>query len=678
VQTTVQAVGSFTLTSDANKIAAPGTTVYMPHTLTNTGNSSDSFTVSLPATLTTNQATDLSSIALYLDSNFDGQPDTTTPICSINTAAPTACTTSTGTLASGGQYGFVVAMVVKSNAPNNDVSAEVITATPATPSMYVAGTTSPPATNGAAYGTNAEKINTDTLTINNTSAVINVTKSIIGSTSGPFGTVVTYHLNYTNSGNAAGPVYISDVMGSGATVGSNYIAGSAKWSNPGVGLTAMTDAVDAQGNGSQYSASPLPSTAGQTAAATATTITAAIYSVPANGSGYFEYQAVVLNTAVLGTSTTTNVASYGTPTTCTVDATPCTAPTTSTNTNNTPFDVTGLYSVVANNDATLTTDGDNTTASGFDLVSIATAAPGDTITFNNHIHNTGNSADTYNITLGSVTAGLTAFPTGTTFAMYQSNGTTPLGDTNGDSIPDTGNVLPGSDYVVVVKATLPAGATAGGPYSESVTATSTQVTTPATPTTINTVFDQLGAVVVGNLTLAPNGNNQIYPGGTVYYPHTLTNNGNSSCGATNYSITVTNNQSAANWQYNVYYDTDGNGAVDSGEPLLGGGIVGTSFTTTALPALAASTSKALIVKVTAPAGAASGDVDAISMLVSTSCANVPGTVTTPTVIDTTTVVLGQLRIAKTQAITSGACGTAPASTAFGSGALTAKPGDCIC
>jgi len=52
-------------------------------------------------------------------------------------------------------------------------------------------------------------------------------------------------------------------------------------------------------------------------------------------------------------------------------------------------------------------------------------------------------------------------------------------------------------------------------------------------------------------------------------------------------------------------------------------------------------------------------------------------VTTPTVIDTTTVVLGQLRIAKTQAITSGACGTAPASTAFGSGALTAKPGDCI-
>jgi len=51
---------------------------------------------------------------------------------------------------------------------------------------------------------------------------------------------------------------------------------------------------------------------------------------------------------------------------------------------------------------------------------------------------------------------------------------TPLIDTNGNSIPDTGPLAAGVSYTVIVKATLPAGAT-GGPFNATATATSTVV-----------------------------------------------------------------------------------------------------------------------------------------------------------------------------------------------------------
>lgn len=45
VETTVLQVGSLTLDADNTKTASIGNTVYMPHTLTNTGNGSDTFTL---------------------------------------------------------------------------------------------------------------------------------------------------------------------------------------------------------------------------------------------------------------------------------------------------------------------------------------------------------------------------------------------------------------------------------------------------------------------------------------------------------------------------------------------------------------------------------------------------------------------------------------------------------
>jgi hypothetical protein len=96
------------------------------------------------------------------------------------------------------------------------------------------------------------------------------------------------------------------------------------------------------------------------------------------------------------------------------------------------------------------------------------AAPGATVSFTNTVTNTGNATDTFNITTGAST-----FPSGTTFQLFKSDGVTPLTDTNGDGIPDTGPVTAGTTYNVIVKATLPPSATnAGAPFTLQKTATS--------------------------------------------------------------------------------------------------------------------------------------------------------------------------------------------------------------
>src|SRR5580692_6154203 len=47
VTTVVQQVASLTVTANGAKTASPGSPVFYPHTLTNTGNGSDSFTLTL-------------------------------------------------------------------------------------------------------------------------------------------------------------------------------------------------------------------------------------------------------------------------------------------------------------------------------------------------------------------------------------------------------------------------------------------------------------------------------------------------------------------------------------------------------------------------------------------------------------------------------------------------------
>lgn len=517
VVTTVSQVGSYTLVTDNTKTAAPGTTVYLAHTLTNTGNGSDNFKINLPGPIDG----DLTNVAIYADTDANGQPDGTTPLCIVG-GSPACTDILTGILAPGDKFNFVVSMTVSAGAANGATAASVVTASPSTPSLYT--TTSIP--------------NTDTLTVANNVPVFAVQKSIISTlATGPAGTIVEYRLAYTNSGNAAGPLYIKDLIGTGSTASYSYVVtDQAKWSGSGSGTVTLTDAIGGDPSGISYQAV----TAGSGLTAT-TTIEALVTSVPANASGFITFKVQVDSNAPIGSSETTNTADYGRANNGTADCTalPCT-PSTTTTTNQSPFTVVGSYSVVANNNSASTTDGDNTTAAGNDVVTAAAVAPGQVVAFDNFIHNTGSVEDTFNITIGDViAASSTAYPVGTTFQLFKDDGNTPLTSSDADGIPDTGPIASGGFYKVILKATIPANACnptcPTGPFTVSKTATS-----KGSPAVKNTVFDQLAAITaptvdltnVGTLGDGPGGVSSpaittmtVAPGATAYFNLNVTNDG---------------------------------------------------------------------------------------------------------------------------------------------------------
>jgi uncharacterized repeat protein (TIGR01451 family) len=818
VTTTVQQVGSYTLTTSNTKTAAPGTTVYMPHTLSNTGNGSDSFNISLPGAF---DSTNLSGVSIFADANGDGLPDSATPLCKVG-GLPSCASLLTGQLAPGGTFNFIVAMTVKATAGNVAVADEIVTVVPVTTLLYTTATLS----------------NTDKLTVANNIPVFAVNKSIVSlATSGPTGSQVKYKIAYTNNGNAAGPLYIKDLIGSGGTAGYSYVAVSALWSSSGT--TVLTDVANGDPTGVSYQAITVTGV---------TTVEAVVTNVAPNTSGFITITVSVDADALLGTSETTNTASYAVADTTSPGCSalvPCITPTgTPSITNQSPFTVLGSYGVVANNNTALGTidinghypgDGDNIAATGNDLVSVTTpAAPGATVSFSNQIWNTGNSTDTFNITIADIIAtGSKAFPVGTAFQLFKSDGSTPLVSSDADGILDTGPLPPGTSYTVVLKATIPADACSvaanclvGNNATVSITAAS-----KGDPTLKNTVFDQLatitpasvdltnvgalglgagvvpgavitdmavtpgntayfnlnvtnkgtaidnynldyhllnagsdlasagafapgsllsgwtvvfhantantgvctastlGAVVsntgavaplatanycavvttpatgatalagtyktyfqvtsgstgasdikldsvtltsLNKLSLITPGVGQIQPGGTILYPHSLINGGNSSCGG-NFSFTVTNNKQADGWSYLLYQDNNANGTIEATDTTLGGGVLGSTITTT-MSALTAGSQAKLLVKVQAPAGAVSGAVDVISI---TATDPVGTCGTTAPITETTNVLAGQVRLVKTQALgawSGTACGVAGA---YSGSVQSQKPGECI-
>ena len=232
-----------------------------------------------------------------------------------------------------------------------------------------------------------------------------------------------------------------------------------------------------------------------------------------------------------------------------------------------------------------------------DIVEVATAPQGATVVFANRVHNDGNSTDTFNITLSGST-----FPVGTSFQLFQSDGNTPLVDSTGDGIPDTGAVAAGAVYTVMVKAVLPPGAT-GGPYTVTVTGTST-----VNPAVSDATTDRLGAITVNTVDVT---NDAAWPSGSgsgsgpeVNPVTTLTVNPGTT---TNFALYV-NNLSVVADSYNLAASTD---PTFSSVTVPAGWVV--TFKKAGLPVintgvLAPSNSVAITAEVVVPANAAAGDV----------------------------------------------------------------------
>jgi len=507
VQTTVQQVGAFTLTTNNTLVGAGGTTVYASHTLTNTGNGTDAFTINVSALV---GGYTFSNVAVYADPGATGLPGNNTPLC---TAVPAAtCTIPAQTVAgNGGVFTFVVAYTIPAGTANAAVDSANVVGAPVSTSPVL-----------ASYAP-ASITNVDTVNVT-TQAAFSSTKSLAApavlapgnvawptaNTTGPSSGAAcsttfpvtqsascdyaVYTINYKNTGAVNGAYYMSDTLPSGFT----YVSGSAVWSS--AGGVALPDAGGTVG--------------GITYVQAGQTVSALVASVAPNVSGTISFVVLVNSTATVGVATTTNTATYDQLSSAHVTAN---AGAGTTSSNASPFTVTATYGVVLGS-ATGTVAGSPDTTAGtpngtaFDLNTAATITAGGSDKFTQTVFNTGNASDTFKLSVPANT-----FPAGTTFTFFKSDGVTPLLDTTGNGVVDTGPVAAGANTKIVVQVTIPATTVTGGPFTVNVLATSVgntakiDATQDAVTAVIGGLFD-LTNTASGNGTAGTVANGDVGPG----------------------------------------------------------------------------------------------------------------------------------------------------------------------
>ena len=441
-----QASASYTDASGVPRTATSNTvqtlvTQVASMTLTVNGaqNATAGSVVYYPHTLT-NTGNGLSAFTLATSNSGPGFTMTGVQIFADNgSGAPTGpAITAPVSVAAGSVFNFVVVGTVPNTAAVATTNAIAVTAAMVT----IAGVTAP-----------GVKTNTDTTTVTN-NAVVTLTKAIDVSSGLPNTGPYTYTLTYTNTGNStATAVAITDAIPTGMT----YVANSARWSVMGVN-TVLNDGASAGTGSNTLTPSYSPST-----------FSAALSQVMPGQSGTISFKVTVNAGVAPGVINNIAAISYSN------GATPTPATVTGTS---------GTVSFTVLQTAAVTFTGPAATTS---------ANPGSTVSFTNVVTNTGTGTDTFNITLDPTA---TPFPVGTTFQLFKSDGATPLVDTNGDGIIDTGPLAAGATYNVILKAALPPGALSGGPFTINKTATSV-----VDPTKKATATDTLNSITGASVDL---------------------------------------------------------------------------------------------------------------------------------------------------------------------------------
>jgi uncharacterized repeat protein (TIGR01451 family) len=770
IQTVVQQVASLSLTSTQTRVVAPGGTVYYPHTLTNTGNGTDTF--SLGAVDAGTGTITFSNLAVYPDANGDGVPDNFSPILS------------SGALAPGATFTFIVAATVPGSVTS--ANSETITVT---------------ATSGFTATLNAT--NTDTVTVSS-NAIVNMTKSVSPGSGNAGSGPVTYTLTYTNTGNAtATNLTISDTLPAGVT----YNAGAGRWSV--TGATALTDAVDGTQTSGAYSIDYSFASGA---------VTAIINQVLPGETRTLTFEVNIAAGTAPGIISNTATFTYG-------DG----SGTATGSTNPATLTVNQTAGVVANNGAGPTNNG-----GAYDDITVASASQGSTVTFNATIYNTGNGSDSFDISVvngtfpagttfnlfrsdgvtplidtngnstpdsgtlaaagsylvvvkailpagafgpGPYNANLTAVskfdgaqsdpanlilsaitantidvtintarsdstpaggatpgnaattgygagpeaaavapqaanPGATSTFVLKINNTSAISDTfnpavsqntsfspatlesgwsvtfradasgvgdcsaTGAVIANTGVVNAGANTTVCAVVSIPAGAAAGlrNLYFRAVSPSSGAADVLHSGVQVNTIRA---------ISVTDNQSGQVFPGGTVVYPMTVTNNGNvtegtvptagTPDGSTNSKVVLglADSLVAQGWTSVLYHDVNGNNQIDAGEPVVAD--------LAALGGLAAGQSAHLLLKVFAPSGAGSGVSNATTLTATTtgviSGAAAPAAASATA---TSSVISGQVTLSKLQALDP-TCAGATAATPYALTTITtgAVPGACI-
>lgn len=436
VETLVQQVAGLELVQTQTKLASSGASVDFPHVLTNTGNGDDSFT--LGSTEMTGDAYDFTTVRFYADANQDGQADDlSSPI------------TQTPLLKAGESFSFVAIADVPASLSDGSQGRYTLTA-------------------ASAFTPATQATNIDTAEVNS-NAVLDVTKSMSATQgmagSGNYTVTLRYH---NTSALDATNVTLIDALPTGMT----YVANSARWSESST--TVLTDAnpSDAQGTvptitycAYDSSCTGLPEAAQDADTNSTNQVTAIINQVNAGVTGELRFEVRIA--ANVPASILTNTGEY-----LFHDGSVTTSPFT---TNPVKFEVLQAVGVVTNGSVGSSVDGTS------EPIVVASIPQGGTAVFNDYVWNTGNGVDSFDLTLIN-----SNFPAGTVLHLFQADGNTPLLDTNGNGIPDTGNLDPNTNALIVIKATLPPSVTGTTPYSVSLQATSFKDNSQANPA-INTL-----------------------------------------------------------------------------------------------------------------------------------------------------------------------------------------------
>lgn len=464
---TVAEVYAATLENDGSKSGAPGETVYFTHTLTNTGNADDSFSVDGLAGL--DAATGASTYTVYLDANGNGVPDAgESAVTNIN-------------LNAGQQAELIVAVPVPAGAGAGDT----IESTLLVESVGGgAGTVEDIGANGDAgtYDADGDSTPDGNDTNNNvvtvtTDAVLQLSKTAVPNFTD---NTITYTLEVKNNGGrAAEDVDIFDPIPANATfaeivsVNGLLASSSDQWLDSTgalqslphsyAGIADLADVtepagVDLDGNGT--TGETLKGINFRDAIMGVNTTVTVVYKVDFDG------------TLASGTQIRNTFAAEGD-----LDGDGNADDPSTSNTTTTTIQQT--YAV----DATDTGDAADADATLNDVALQDEANSGAVVAFANIVANNGNGSDVFDLTInnnagatyggaGTVPAGAQAFPAGTLFTFWNATNNTQLTDTNGNGVPDTGAIAAGADRRITVRAQLPAGVSGTGPFVATMVATS--------------------------------------------------------------------------------------------------------------------------------------------------------------------------------------------------------------
>ena len=416
------------------------------------------------------------------------------------------------------------------------------------------------ATSGFAPAVLATIAETTTITNN---AVINVNKTMTAVSGASPSTGHTVTLSYNNTGNiAATGVTLTDALPAGMT----YVPNSGRWSV--TGTTILSDATgDIQGTTPSINYS-----------LTGNTVTGVISSVAAGQAGTLTFQVNI--DANLAAAPLNNTATFA--------YNDGVNPVATANTNTFVFAV--------NQTASLSAAGST----------VLSAPQGGTANFSNVFTNTGNGTDSFDVAIAT-----SSFPAGSSFALYKADGVTPLVDTNGNGIPDTGPVTgiqtaPNNTYTVVLKVTLPAGVT-GGPFSVSKTGTS-----KLDPTKVATATDTLTAIAVNTVDLRNVATasttvtvNDAGLGAGAFTPATIVTNSTNPGTTTRFTLNVFNPLTSTGDTFNLAASTDSafiSLALPAGWTVVFRDSTGTVITNTGI--VASGATAVVFADVTVPAGQA--------------------------------------------------------------------------